>query len=145
MGANRVARMNERPSSPRDLTEWLISDRRRALVSALGLAYRQYEHMMAHWREALDVEILDVDYEAMVDDQEGMSRRVIEFCDLEWDEECLVFYKTERAAGTLSYDQVRQPIYRSGLDYWRNFEPWLGPLKAALGPDVCQRYGLDDP
>ena len=57
---------------------------------------------------------------------------------------CLEFHKTERSVRTPSSEQVRQPIFRSGLDYWRNYEPWLNPLRHALGPEVRARYGIDE-
>jgi hypothetical protein len=69
----------------------------------------------------------------VVDDLEGSVRRILEFVGLEFEPACLEFHKTERSVRTASSEQVRQPIYRDGLDQWRHFEPWLGPLRAALG------------
>ena len=66
-------------------------------------------------------------------------RRVLEYCGLPFEEQCLRFYENERAVRTPSSEQVRQPIFRDGLDHWRHYEPWLGPLKQALGP-VLQSY-----
>jgi hypothetical protein len=60
-------------------------------------------------------------------------RRILEFCGLDFEPACLAFHKTERSVRTASSEQVRQPIYKEGLDQWRNFEPWLGELKRALG------------
>jgi hypothetical protein len=60
-------------------------------------------------------------------------RRLLDFCGLEFEPACLEFFRTERSVRTASSEQVRQPIYREGLDQWRHFEPWLGPLRAALG------------
>jgi hypothetical protein len=70
----------------------------------------------------------------MVDDTENEVRRLLDYCGLPFEETCLRFYENERAVRTASSEQVRQPIFREGLDHWRHFEPWLGPLKDALGP-----------
>jgi tetratricopeptide (TPR) repeat protein len=99
----------------------------------IGLAYRQHERLMAHWREVLDLPILDVPYEAVVADPETWIRRIIEFCDLPWDERCLRSHEASRDVATLSYDQVRRPIYRSAVERWKKYEPQLAPLAAALG------------
>jgi hypothetical protein len=87
---------------------------------------------MAHWKEVLDIPILDVQYEDMVADQEAMSRKIVDFLGLEWDDACLNFYKSKRFARTASYDQVRQPIYNKSVARYKNYEKYLGPLKAAL-------------
>ena len=99
----------------------------------LGLYYRQYERLMAHWRRALPRPILEVRYEELVADQEAVSRRIIAFLGLEWDDRCLEFYRTKRAVQTASADQVRRPIYASSVGRWRAYEAHLGPLKRALG------------
>jgi hypothetical protein len=78
--------------------------------------------------------VLRVEHEALVDDLEGNVRRLLEFCELDFEPACLEFHKTERSVRTASSEQVRQPIYKDGLDQWRHFEPWLSPLKQALGP-----------
>jgi hypothetical protein len=78
--------------------------------------------------------ILRVEHEAVVDDLETNVRRILEFCGLDFEPQCVEFYKTERSIRTASSEQVRQPIFKEGIDQWRNFEPWLGPLKEALGP-----------
>jgi hypothetical protein len=75
----------------------------------------------------------------MVDDTESEVRRLLDYCGLPFEEGCLRFYENERAVRTASSEQVRQPIYREGVDHWRHFEPWLGPLKEALGP-VLETY-----
>jgi hypothetical protein len=71
-------------------------------------------------------------HEAVVDDLEGSVRRLLEFCGLPFEAACLEFWKTERNVRTASSEQVRRPIFKEGLDQWRHFEPWLGPLKEAL-------------
>ena len=73
-------------------------------------------------------------YERMVEDTEGEVRRLLAYCGLPFEAGCLRFYENERAVRTASSEQVRQPIYREGVDHWRHFEPWLGPLREALGP-----------
>ncbi len=100
----------------------------------LGNFYRDYVELMAHFDAALPGRIHRVIYERMVDDPETEVRRLLEFCGLPFDERCLRFYENERAVRTASSEQVRQPIFRSGVDHWKNYEPWLDPLKAALGP-----------
>jgi Flp pilus assembly protein TadD len=100
----------------------------------LGLAYRQYERLMTHWKEVLDLSVLEVTYEGLVDDLEANARRIIEFCGLAWDEQCLRFHASGRVVKTLSYDQVRQPIYRSSIARHKRFERHLGPLLRALAP-----------
>jgi len=95
--------------------------------------YRSYVALMAHWDAVLPGKVLRVQHEDLVADLEGNVRRILDFCGLEFEPACLEFYKTERSVRTASSEQVRQPIYREGLDHWRNFEPWLGPLKEALG------------
>jgi hypothetical protein len=69
-------------------------------------------------------------------------RRILDFCGLDFEPACLEYYKTERSVRTASSEQVRLPIYKEGLDQWRCFEPWLGPLKNALGPLVLQKKGM---
>jgi Flp pilus assembly protein TadD len=98
----------------------------------LGLAYRQYERLMSHWTQVLDLRVLDVTYEGLVDDLEADARRIIEFCGLAWDDRCLRFHASGRVVKTLSYDQVRQPIYRSSIARHKRFERHLGPLLEAL-------------
>jgi hypothetical protein len=94
---------------------------------------------MQHWDEALPGKILRVWHEDVVDDLEANVRRILDFCGLDFEPACVEFYKTERSVRTASSEQVRQPIYREGLDQWRHFEPWLEPLKNALG-DAVDRY-----
>jgi hypothetical protein len=88
---------------------------------------------MAHFDAALPGRILRVDYERLVADLEGEVRRLLDYCRLPFEAQCLRFHETRRVVQTASSEQVRQPLYTAGLDDWRNFEPWLGPLKEALG------------
>lgn len=101
-------------------------------LSDLGFAYGEYERLMAHWRRVIPQPILEVGYEALVDDLEGESRRIIEFLGLDWDDACLRFYASGRVVRTASYEQVRRPIYRSSIGRFRRFEGHLGPLLEAL-------------
>jgi tetratricopeptide (TPR) repeat protein len=98
----------------------------------LGRYYRGYVELMGHWDRALPGKVLRVQHEDVVSDLEGSVRRLLAFCGLAFEPACLEFHKTARSVRTVSSEQVRRPIYREGLDQWRNFEPWLGPLKTAL-------------
>jgi hypothetical protein len=102
-------------------------------LETLGLYYRQYHRLMEHWKAVLPAKIFDLPYEDMVAQQETMSRALIEFVGLEWDDACLAFHDTERSVSTPSRWQVRQPIYKSSLKAWRAYEKHLAPLKEALG------------
>jgi len=95
--------------------------------------YRAYVELMAHWDAVLPGKVLRVQHEELVEDFEPSVRRILNFIGLEFEPACLEFYKTERSIRTASSEQVRQPIYKEGIEQWRNFEPWLAPLKAALG------------
>jgi hypothetical protein len=111
-------------------------------LAELGLYYRDYVELMAHFDTVLPGRIHRVIYEQLVADPEFEVQRLLAYCGLPFEEQCLRFYENERAVRTASSEQVRLPIFRGGLDQWRNFEPWLGPLKVALGsildsyPDV---------
>jgi predicted Zn-dependent protease len=98
----------------------------------LGRYYRDYVDLMAHFDAVLPGRVHRVFYEQMIDDTETQVRRLLEYCGLPFEKECLRFYENERAVRTASSEQVRQPIFREGLYHWRNYEPWLGPLKDAL-------------
>lgn len=98
--------------------------------------YREYQRLMAHWARVLPADrYFEFDYEALVADQEGMSRKLIDFCGLEWDEACLRYYEDGRAVKTPSLHQVRQKIYSSSVERWRNYEPHIAPLMKLL-PDA---------
>lgn len=105
-------------------------------LAILGRYYRQYERLMAHWRKVLSLPVLEVRYEDMVADQERMSREIIAFLGLPWDDACLHFYKTRREVATASFEQVRRPVYKSSVQRWRKYERHLGPLLAALKHDA---------
>src|SRR5215469_1901801 len=100
----------------------------------LGRYYRDYVELMAHFDEVVPGRVHRVHYEALVENTETEVRALLEYCGLPFEEQCLRFHENERAVRTASSEQVRQPIFREGLDQWRKFEPWLEPLKTALGP-----------
>lgn len=103
-----------------------------ANLTKLGTVYRQYERLMAHWRRVVPIPVLDVQYEDLATDQERVSRRLVEFCGLPWDDRCLDFHRQERAVATASFWQVRQPIYTTSIGRWRHYASHLGELKRAL-------------
>ncbi len=97
--------------------------------------FRQYQRLMAHWREVLPPDrLVEVDYEALVADPEAQSRRLISACGLEWDDACLAPHLNTRTVKTASVWQARQPIYRTSVERWRRYEPWLGELRE-LAPE----------
>jgi tetratricopeptide (TPR) repeat protein len=98
----------------------------------LGRYYCHYVALMEHWDRVLPGKILRVQYEDVVNDLEGSVRRILDFLGLPFEPACLEFHRTARTVRTLSAEQVRRPINREGLEQWRHFEPWLGPLKEAL-------------
>jgi tetratricopeptide (TPR) repeat protein len=103
-------------------------------LADLGRYYRDYLALMDHFDAVLPGRVHRVIYEDMVENTEGEVRRLLDYCGLAFESACLNFHETDRAVRTASSEQVRQPIFREGLDHWRNYEPWLGPLKEALGP-----------
>lgn len=108
-------------------------------VEDIARYYRTYLDLMRHWDTALPGRVLRVIYEDLVEDLQGSVGRVLEFCGLKFEPACVAFHKTERSVRTPSSEQVRQPIFREGLDQWRNYEPWLAQLKNDLG-DALGRY-----
>jgi len=100
----------------------------------IGRYYRDYVDLMDHWDRVLPGRVLRVSYEAMVEDTENQVRRLLEYCQLPFEEQCLNFYENKRTIRTASSEQVRQPIYRSGMNQWQPFEQWLAPLQEALEP-----------
>jgi hypothetical protein len=105
-------------------------------LEEIGRYYRDYVGLMAHWDQVLPGRVLKVQYEDVVADLETEVRRLLDFCELPFEEACINFHATERAVRTASSEQVRQPIFRSGLDQWENFAPFLDPLREALGPEI---------
>ena len=108
-------------------------------IEDIARYYRTYLDLMEHWDRVLPGAVLRVHHEDVVRDLPGSVERILKFCDLPFESACLDFHKTERSIRTASSEQVRRPIYREGLEQWRNYEQWLDPLKAALG-DALWRY-----
>ena len=99
----------------------------------IGRYYKAYETLMSHWHKVLPGDVLTVQHEDVLDDLEGQVRRLLDFCGLPFEENCLSFHKTKRVIKTPSSEQVRQPIYKTGMGQWRPFEQHLDDLKRALG------------
>ena len=102
-------------------------------LSTLGAYHRLYRRLMAHWQSVLPLEILDVDYEALVGDQEGVSRRIVEFIGLDWHDACLEFHRSRRSIKTVSNVQVGNRVYSTSVGRWRNYRQFLAPLQETLG------------
>ncbi len=102
-------------------------------LEEIGTYYKDYVEVMNHWDKVLPGKILRVQYEDVVSNLENEVTRILEYCNLPFEDNCINFHKTERNVRTPSSEQVRQPIYKSGLEQWKNFEPWLDPLKKSLG------------
>ena len=108
-------------------------------LEAVAHYYRTYVELMTHWQAVLPGSLLRVHYEDVVEDLERNVRRMLEFCGLDYEPACLEFHETRRSINSASSEQVRRPIFRDGMTEWRNFEPWLAPLKDALG-DALTSY-----
>ncbi len=108
-------------------------------IEDISRYYRTYLELMRHWDEVLPGRVLRVHHEDVVSDLEGSVRRMLDHCGLPFEPACVDFHKTRRSVRTPSSEQVRQPIFRDGLDQWKAYAPWLGPLEVALG-DAVTRY-----
>jgi hypothetical protein len=107
----------------------------------MGSYYRQYERLMEHWRKVLPLKMLDVQYEHLVSTFDEVAHQLVEFLGLPWNEHCLTYYRNPRSVSTSSSWQVRQPVYSSSVDRWRNYEKHLGPLMQSLAKDVVMDLG----
>jgi Flp pilus assembly protein TadD len=107
----------------------------------LAFYYRQYERLMNHWREVRPLRMYEVVYEELVENQEAISRDLLKFIGLDWDDKCLAFHQTERAVQTASKFQVRQPIYKTSMKRWKRYEKELRPLIEAL--NYSEDWGKD--
>jgi len=105
----------------------------------LGLYYREYERLMTHWREAANVKMLEIDYEELCADSDAASHRIIDFCGLPWNDVCLRSHEGRGADTTLSYDQVRRPVYRTSVGRAERFGALLDPLREALSGETPVR------
>lgn len=108
-------------------------------LEEIGRYYKDYVALMDHWDKVLPGKVLRVQYEDVVADIEPQVRRLLDFCGLPFEEACVNFHENDRAVRTASSEQVRQPIFKSGLDQWENFSAYLDPLRQALGPDLASR------
>jgi tetratricopeptide (TPR) repeat protein len=108
----------------------------------IGKYYRDYVRLMDHWDAVLPGRVHRVQYEEMVADTDAQIHALLDYCELDFEDQCLKFYETDRAVRTPSAEQVRKPIYKEALEQWRNYDAHLGPLKEALGPEIRQRYSI---
>jgi tetratricopeptide (TPR) repeat protein len=106
-------------------------------LEEVGRYYHDYVGLMDHWDAVLPGKVLRVQYEDVVADLDTQVRRLLDFCGLPFEEACINFHQTERAVRTASSEQVRQPIFKGGVDQWENFSPYLDPLRAILGPELA--------
>lgn len=103
-------------------------------LQELGEYYLQYVRVMNHWNDVLPGRILRVQYEDVVDDLEKQVRRILDYCELPWEDACLNFFESNRAVSTASSEQVRRPIYKDAVGYWKNYEDHLSELLEILAP-----------
>ena len=111
----------------------------------IGLYYRDYVDLMTHWDRMLPGRVHRVIYDDLVSNTEMEIRRLLDYCGLTFESACLNFHESRRAVMTPSAEQVRRPIFTEGVDSWRPYEPWLGPLKDALGPALERWRGDEAP
>lgn len=108
----------------------------------IGRYYKSYVELMDHWDTVLPGQVLRVQYEDVVADLETQVHRILDYLGLPFEQNCVNYHQNDRDVRTPSAEQVRQPIFKSGVDQWRHFEPFLGPLKDALGDEILQRYPI---
>jgi tetratricopeptide (TPR) repeat protein len=101
-------------------------------LTDIGRYYHDYVRLMDHWHHVFPEQILSVQYEEVIDDFETQVRRILDYCGLPFESDCLEFYNTKRAVRTASSEQVRQPVYKNAVAQWENYEQWLEPLREAL-------------
>jgi len=101
----------------------------------LGQYYLLYLDLMKHWQEVFPGEIYDIIYEDMIADQEGETRKLLQHCGLPWNDQCMSFYNTSRNVSTLSWIQVRKPIYKDSVQLWEKYRKHLEPLRAVLSDE----------
>ena len=112
-------------------------------LTQIGQYYRDYVTLMDHWDDVLPGKVLRVQYEDVVADTQTQVRRILDYLELPFEQGCVDFHQTKRSVRTPSSEQVRQPIFKGALEQWRNYEPWLDPLKQALGDEILSRYPID--
>ncbi|MFK5950367.1 MAG: sulfotransferase [Methylococcales bacterium] len=101
-------------------------------LNALAVHYRQYERLMRHWNDELQIPILTVSYKNIVSDMRNEVAIILKYLGLDWEEKCMEYYKRKRTAATASYNQVNKKIYTSSIDRWKNYEPYIGSLLSTL-------------
>jgi len=106
-------------------------------LTDIGQYYVDYADLMHHWRSLYPEAILQVNYEDVVTDLEGQVRRMLAFLNLDFETGCIEYHRTRRSVRTASSEQVRKPIFASGVEQWRHYEPWLDPLTKTLGPELA--------
>jgi hypothetical protein len=110
-------------------------------LGQLGYYYRMYLRLMQHWRNILPAGTMyELDYENLINDQEGETRKLLDYCGLPWSDQCLSFQKAKNVVRTASVTQVRQPVYNSSLAAWKRYEKNLQPLIKILGPEYSTEY-----
>ena len=109
-------------------------------LSSLGHYYNLYLKLMEHWKKTAKIKFMEINYEDLVDSQEHSSRSLVEFCGLNWDEQCMKFHENKRIVTTISYDQVRRPLYSTSMGRWRNYENHIPDLLEALDSSVYHAY-----
>jgi tetratricopeptide (TPR) repeat protein len=114
-------------------------------LAELGRFYRDYERLMAHFDAVLPGRVLRVQHEELVAETEAQVRRMLAHIGVDFEPACLAFHQNSRPVRTPSAEQVRRPITSAGLEQWKHFEPWLGPLKAALAENAAQQNSADSP
>jgi len=102
-------------------------------LNEIAIFYKKYDSIMKYWKEMLDIKIINIKYEDLVMDPASTSKKMIEFCGLEWEENCLNFYKNDRDVNTPSYYQVRQPVYTKSLNRWKHYIDHIQPLIDTFG------------
>ncbi len=113
-------------------------------LTDMGHYCREYVRIMEHWRRVLPSPILDVPYDEMVSDHKGMTKKILDFVGLDWDKACLDFYNTKREVRTASTWQVRQPVYNTSLNRWKNYDKFLTPLRGVIGDALPKNLRKDD-
>jgi hypothetical protein len=108
-------------------------------LADMGRYYRDYADLLEHFDTVLPGRVHRVYYEQLVANPEGELRKLLEYCGLPFEEQCLQFYENRRVVQTISSEQVRRPIYTESVHHWRNYESWLGPMREVLG-ELVDRY-----
>tara|TARA_B100001105_G_scaffold33635_1_gene23499 strand:- start:76 stop:711 length:636 start_codon:yes stop_codon:yes gene_type:complete len=112
-------------------------------LNEIARYYINYIELMDHWDEVLPSKVHRVNYEDVVENQEEETRKLLDYCNLPFEEQCLKFYETKRAVKTASSEQVRQPIYKQSVQLWRHYEKYLDQLKQGLSP-LKERFNIPD-